>query len=90
MRVWTWDKDVGHKLFNFHEGYTVLPVGKPIVGSCKTTCIKPIGVISRAKKGDIKIQKAREVHSLPLKSDGNSQRAHKEAEKRKLLNLVYH
>jgi hypothetical protein len=25
MKVWIWDKNIGHKLFNFHDGYRVLP-----------------------------------------------------------------
>ena len=25
VKVWVWDKDIGHKLFNFHEGYEALP-----------------------------------------------------------------
>lgn len=35
VKVWVWDRDVGHKLFNFHEGYHVLSSFNPIIGSCK-------------------------------------------------------
>lgn len=43
-------------------------------------------MIAKAKKGDIKVQKAREVHSLPIKT-GNTQA--QTAEAKKLLNVVY-
>ena len=35
VKVWVWDKNAGHKLFNFHDGFEILPTGDPIVGSCK-------------------------------------------------------
>ena len=35
VKVWTWDKDHGHKLFNFHEGYQVNNSIPPILGSSK-------------------------------------------------------
>ena len=35
VKVWVWDKQVGHKLFNFHDGYVQLPIQAPLVGSCK-------------------------------------------------------
>ena len=78
---------MGHKLFNFHDGYRVLQNCKPLIGSCKcNTALKLIGVISKSKKGDIKVQKARELHSLPLKT-GNSQM--QAAESKKLVNVVF-
>ena len=35
VKVWAWDKDVGQKLFNFHEGYESMPTFPPLIGSCK-------------------------------------------------------
>lgn len=35
VKVWVWDKDIGHKLFNFHEGYETLPLFPPLIGSRK-------------------------------------------------------
>ena len=34
-KVWVWDRDIGHKLFNFHEGYETLPNFPPLIGSRK-------------------------------------------------------
>lgn len=39
MKCWSWDKDVGHKLFNFHDGYRVLQTPKPLIGSCKKVMV---------------------------------------------------
>ena len=39
VKVWAWDKDVGHRLFNFHDGYDVQDQAKPLVGSCKSHII---------------------------------------------------
>ena len=35
VKVWVSDRDIGHKLFNFHEGYQTLPEFTPIIGSRK-------------------------------------------------------
>jgi len=52
------------------------------------------GVIAKAKKGEIKILKSRELHSLPIRilNGGGirSIRAQVEVEKKKLVNVVYH
>ena len=36
VKAWTWERDTGYKLFNFHEGYEALPEFKPLIGSRKS------------------------------------------------------
>jgi len=69
----------------------VLQTSKPIIGSSKSNraVLKLLDVISRAKKGEIKIQKAREMHSLPIKLDGQRSSQAQAAEDKKLLNIIY-
>ena len=45
VKVWVWDKDIGHKLFNFHEGYETLPMFPPLIGSRKS--IYPLLILSK-------------------------------------------
>ena len=35
VKVQVWEKDIGHKLFNFHEGFETLPAFPRLVGSRK-------------------------------------------------------
>ena len=36
VKVWVWDRDSGHKLFNFHDTYREVEIKTPLIGSCKS------------------------------------------------------
>ena len=38
VNTWIWEKEQSHRLFNFSEGYRILPKTERLVGSCKSLC----------------------------------------------------
>ena len=39
IQTWIWEKEQSHRLFNFAEGYRIIPKAERLVGSCKCTPI---------------------------------------------------
>ena len=104
-----WDREIGHKLFNFHEGYEALQSFSPIVGSRKwissaLLCIDffkflilllgwlLLDVISRFNKNNVVFNRARDMHPLPISKtlEKRVRRERMEAEKQKLINVMFH
>ena len=104
-KVWVWDKDVGHKLFNFHEGYETLPTFPPLVGSCKSFLSPPffrlklfitvfciLDIVSKFNKNNVIFQQARKFHSLPITKHAKDEdrKAMYKIEAQKLMQIMYH
>lgn len=86
MLTWVWEKEQSHRLFNFSEGYKVLPRAKEIIGSRKYFCshqkklaylfVFCLDVLLKKGNSDVNFQKASQFKEDTKKSD-------------KLLNVVF-
>lgn len=57
--TWSWDPEEGHKLFNFHQGYDLIPNFEPIIGS---------SIVYETSKGDLNVKQARHAHTFKADS----------------------